>query len=86
MFVAKTFIQARLNPADTLTRQQLGPEEFEAMKMSDLEILSSPYIIIGIVIIMMFILIAAVKMPKNADSNKSIDFIPTLKRIFSIPR
>ncbi len=86
MFVAKTFIQARLNPADTLTRQQLGPEEFEAMKMSDLEILSSPYIIIGIVIIMMFILIAAVKMPKNADSNKSIDFIPTLRRIFSLPR
>ena len=86
MFVAKTFIQARLDPADTVTRQQLGPEEFEAMKMSDLEILSSPYIIIGIVIIMMFILIAAVKMPKNADSNKSIDFIPTLKRIFSIPR
>jgi FHS family L-fucose permease-like MFS transporter len=86
MFVAKTFIQARLDPADTLTRQQLGPEEFEAMKMSDLEILSSPYIIIGIVIIMMFILIAAVKMPKNADSNKSIDFIPTLRRIFSLPR
>jgi len=86
MFVAKTFIQARLDPADTAQRQLLGPEEFEAMKMSDLEILSSPYIIIGVVIIMMFILIAAVRMPRNADSNKSINFFPTLKRIFSIPR
>jgi len=86
MFVAKTFIQARLDPADTAQRQLLGPEEFEAMKMSDLNILSSPYIVIGIVIIMMFILIAAVKMPRNADSNKSINFFPTLKRIFSLPR
>ena len=86
MFLAKTFIQARLDPADTAQRQLLGPEEFEAMKMSDLEILSSPYIVIGIVIIMMFILIAAVRMPKNADSNKTIDFFPTLKRIFSLPR
>jgi len=86
MFLAKTFIQARLDPADTAQRQLMGPEEFEAMKMSDLEILSSPYIIIGIVIIMMFILIAAVRMPKNADSNKTIDFFPTLKRIFSLPR
>jgi len=86
MFVAKTFIQARLDPADTAQRQLMSPEEFEAVKMSDLEILSSPYIVIGIVIIMMFILIAAVRMPKNADSNKTIDFFPTLKRIFSLPR
>jgi FHS family L-fucose permease-like MFS transporter len=86
MFIAKTFIQARIDPADTAQRQLLSPGEFEAMKMSDLHILSSPYIIIGIVIIMMFILIAAVRMPKNADSSKTIDFFPTLKRIFSIPR
>ena len=86
MFVAKTFIQARLDPADTAQRELLDPEAFEAMKMSDLEILSSPYIIIGIVIIMMFILIALVRMPRNADSNHHIDFFPTLKRIFSIPR
>ena len=86
MFVAKTFIQARIDPADTAQRQLLGPEEFESMKMSDLDILSSPYIVIGIVIIIMFILIAAVRMPKNEDSKKTIDFFPTLKRIFSLPR
>ena len=86
MFVAKTFIQARLDPRDTAQRQLLGPVEFNAVKMSDLDILSSPYIVIGIVIIMMFILIAAVRMPRNANSNRSIEFFPTLKRIFSIPR
>ncbi len=86
MFVAKTFIQARINEADTAERELLSPEQFEAMKMSDLDILASPYITIGIVILVMFALIAMVRMPKNADSNRSIDFIPTLKRIFAIPR
>ncbi|MGW8316446.1 MAG: L-fucose:H+ symporter permease [Bacteroidales bacterium] len=86
MFVAKTFIQARLDPRDTLQRQQLGPVEFESVKMSDLDILSSPYVVIGIVILAMFVLIALVRMPRNADSNHTIDFIPTLKRIFALPR
>lgn len=86
MYIAKTFIQARLNSMDTAQRELLGPEEFEAVKMSDLSILSSPYVVIGIVIIAMFIVIAAVKMPKNADKNHTIDFLPTLKRIFSLPR
>ncbi|MFH0759712.1 MAG: L-fucose:H+ symporter permease [Bacteroidota bacterium] len=86
MFVAKTFIQARLDPMDTAQRTLLNPGEFEAVKMSDLHILSSPYIVIGIVILVMFALIALVRMPKNADSNHNIDFFPTLKRIFAIPR
>jgi len=86
MYIAKTFIQARLNAMDTSERALLGPEEFEAVKMSDLQILSSPYIIIGIVIIAMLVLIAMVKMPKNADKNHSIDLMPTIRRIFSIPR
>lgn len=86
MFIAKTFIQARINPMDTAERASLSPAEFEVVKMSDLQILSSPYIIIGLVIIAMFVLIAMVKMPKNADSNHSINFMPTLKRIFTIPR
>ena len=86
MYIAKTFIQARINAMDTDQRALLGHEEFDAVKMSDLQILSSPYIVIGIVIIAMFVLVAMVRMPKNADKNKTINFLPTLKRIFSIPR
>ena len=86
MYIAKTFIQARLNSMDTAERAMLSPEEFEAVKMTDLQILSSPYIIIGLVIIAMFVLIAMVKMPRNADKNKTINLVPTLKRILSIAR
>ena len=86
MFVAKTFIQARLDPSDTATRRMMDPEQYENVKMSDLETLSSPYVVIGVVILVMFVLIAIVRMPRNEDSNHRIDFFPTLKRIFSLPR
>jgi FHS family L-fucose permease-like MFS transporter len=86
MWVAGTFILAKLNPADTTARSAMGGEEFQAVKMADLAIVRSPYVVIGLVILVMFIIIAIVKMPKNADQNHSINFFPTLRRIFSIPR
>lgn len=84
MFVAMNFIQARLNPASTEERQLLSEDEFAAMRDSDLSVLITPYLIIGLVIIAMFILIYMTKMPKSADTEHSISFLPTLKRIFSI--
>lgn len=86
MFVATTFIQARLDTRDASERALLSPEEFEAVKSSDLSILSSPYIIIGVVIIAMLAVIAFSKMPKNDDSTHKLNLFSTLKRLFSIPR
>ncbi|MBQ4147882.1 MAG: L-fucose:H+ symporter permease [Prevotella sp.] len=84
MFVAMNFIQARLNPMSSDERANLTEAEFNAMKDSDLSILISPYLAIGIIIAVMFVVIMMMNMPKNGDKNKDINFIPTLKRIFSL--
>ena len=84
MYVAMNFIQNRLSPMDTMERSQLSATDFEAVRDSDLGVLIAPYLIIGIVILVMLILIRMVKMPKNADQSHDINFFPTLKRIFSI--
>jgi FHS family L-fucose permease-like MFS transporter len=86
MWVAGSFILAKLDPMDTAERAALGNEEFEAVKMADLAIVRSPYVAIGVVILVMFIVIALVRMPKNADQHHTINFFPTLRRIFSLPR
>jgi hypothetical protein len=59
--------------------------EFEAVKESDLSVLIAPYLAIGIVIFAMFMLILIKKMPHNGDKNHDINFVPTLRRIFSLP-
>lgn len=86
MWVAMTFIQARLNPMDTEGRSHLTDAEFEAMRDADLLVLITPYLLIGVVVLIMFAVIFLYKMPKNADKSHNIDFFPTLKRIFSMPR
>ena len=83
MYVAMNFIQNKLNPMDTAERAQLSQVEFEAVRDSDLSVLIAPYLVIGLVIIAMLVVIRLSKMPRNADQSHSIDFIPTLKRIFS---
>lgn len=84
MYVAMNFIQAKLHPMDTEERMNLSPAEFEALKEADLSTLIAPYLTIGLVILVMLIVIRMTKMPRNGDQSKEINFIPTLKRIFSI--
>ena len=86
MFVAMNFIQARLNPMNSAERAQLTDSEFAALRDADLSVLIAPYLAIGAVITCMFLVIWFSRMPKNRDLSHQIDFLPTLKRIFSIPR
>lgn len=55
MYVAMNFIQARLHPASTAERALLDDASFEAMKQADLNVLTGPYWVVGLVIIVMFI-------------------------------
>lgn len=86
MWVAMNFIQAKLNPMDTAQRATLSESEFAAVRDADLSVLITPYLIIGAFIAAMLIIISLTRMPRNGDQNHNINFIPTLKRIFSIPR
>lgn len=84
MFTAMVFIQANLH--DTKEYAAAAGVELEAIREADLTTLISPYLVIGIIILVMFFVILFKKMPHNGDANTNIDFIPTLKRIFTIPR
>ena len=86
MYVAMNFIQAKLNPLDTAGRATLSEVEFEAMKQADLQVLITPYLIIGAVITTMFLVIWLARMPKVQESSKQDGLLPTLKRIFSQKR
>ena len=86
MYVAMNFIQAKLNPLDTAGRATLSEAEFEVMKQADLQVLITPYLIIGAVITAMFLVIWMARMPKVQESSKQDGLLPTLKRIFSQKR
>lgn len=87
MFVAMNFIQARLSPLSTEERALLDEQQFAAVRDSDLEILIAPYLFIGLVILAIFAVIWMKKMPNTGEgSSNSIDFMPSLHRLFRLNR
>lgn len=86
MFVAGQYIIARINPADYTTREAMPADEFNAVKMADLQIVQMPYALISIVILVLMVTIFYVKMPKNEDKNQKLDFRGTLGRLFRLKR
>ena len=86
MFVAMNFIQAKLNPLSSDERALLSDADFEAVKNADLDVLISPYLAIGAVIVVMFLIILFTKMPKNADQSHDIHLMTTLRRLVTLKR
>ena len=86
MFVAMNFIQAKLNPMSSDERALLSDAEFDAIKNADLDVLISPYLAIGLVIVVMFLIIFFTKMPKNGDQSHDLHIMETLRNLASLKR
>ena len=81
ILVAKDFILAKLNKLSTDQRATLVADEFNKVKMDDLAIVRGPYVAIGLVLLVVFIMIYFTKMPKSKDSGGSLDISGTFRRL-----
>ncbi|MBD0401727.1 L-fucose:H+ symporter permease [Flammeovirga sp. EKP202] len=89
MFTAKNYIQVKLNDVDTATRKVLfetNPEQFKSIQLSDLDVVSSPYIFIGGLLVVLIVIYYLSKMPHHFDSKTPLDIKATLKRLKANPR
>lgn len=87
MYAAIHFIQARMNPLSTEERAVLGDVEFETVKTADLSVLSNAYATLGLVILIVFILVMLVKMPKGETAERgNTGLRPTTKRLLTNSR
>ena len=84
MFVAMQCIQAKLNPLSTEERALLNDEQFDAVKNADLGVLSRPYVIIGAVLVVFFVVILLlVKNHAMTEGNTADQHLgPTVKRLW----
>jgi FHS family L-fucose permease-like MFS transporter len=88
MYIAKEFILARLNEATEVERvglQVSDPDAFEAIQRADLSVVSTPYLILGIVVFVFFILFLFSRLPhsksENAATDQSSSIMATFKRL-----
>ena len=88
MLTAQLYILAALK-SDNYSIDEynaLGLAEQATIKTNDLMMIRNPYVMLGFVVLVIFIIIAFSKMPKNEDKDKSLNVIPTFKRLFSNKR
>ncbi len=86
MFTAQQIILARLDAANAAQRAQMSPEQLHQVTAHDLGIIRGPYVAIGLVILIFFILIAISKMPRPQKATNRLDVGGTLHRLFTNQR
>lgn len=85
MFVATSYIMGEIkvfqleNAADMAASD---PVAFQAIQLADLAIVRTPYVTIGIIVTIMFLIFAFAKTP-NTKRTHEINFGPTVKRLLS---
>jgi MFS transporter, FHS family, L-fucose permease len=87
MFIAKTFILAKLDTSSEDARrllQETAPAKFAEIQQHDLNVIVGPYIILGLVVLGALVAFAIAKLPKAAgDDDKSLHVGASLKRLFT---
>ncbi|MDR2773605.1 MAG: L-fucose:H+ symporter permease [Tannerella sp.] len=86
MLIAKELILARLNPAmekERVALQRSDPDAFAIMQKADLDVVSGPYLILGIVVFVFFVVFLMSKLPQNASGGSEAEgnISSTFKRL-----
>ena len=84
LWVAMHFIQAKMSPMDTMTRNTLSTEQFELVKEHDLSVLIQPYVFIGALIVILLVLIRVTKMPNTGDTHSGKPLMQSLRELVAI--
>jgi len=83
VIISKLFILSNLNSSGAEERAIMTGEQLTAMQSQELEAVMGPYVSVAFILIILWIMIASVKMPRASDANQKLDFIPTFKRLLS---
>ncbi len=81
VILSKFFILAHLNQADATQRAGMGHEELVAVRAAELNATMGPYVGVALFLLLLWVLIAFVKMPKASDESNKVDLFPTLGRL-----
>ncbi|ANQ51797.1 L-fucose:H+ symporter permease [Flammeovirga sp. MY04] len=86
MFVAQQFILSSLHSAEkaadgSLIYETLSAVDKEGIRLHDLMVIRDPYAMLGIVVILMFIIIAVTKIPQNTKIGQKVDFGAIFSRL-----
>ncbi|NLP56906.1 L-fucose:H+ symporter permease [Lutibacter sp. B1] len=82
LYVAQIFVLRKLQSDDFKNYNQLSETVKQNIRTSDLLVIRNPYVILGIVVLLLLFIISLIKMPEKKEENNSISIKQTFIRIF----
>ncbi|KSA12232.1 L-fucose:H+ symporter permease [Maribacter dokdonensis] len=91
LLVAQNFVLGALQSDDTTADgvpifDTLNESAKAVIRTSDLEIIRNPYVLLGLVVLIFFVLISVVKMPQNKHQEAKVVFKDSIKRLWKQPK
>ena len=91
LLIAQNFVLGALKSDDvaidgTNVYDTLSEAAKSAIRTSDLEIIRNPYVILGLVVLLFFVVITVMKMPQNKHQEKKVNFSDSVKRLWKQPK
>ena len=84
MYIAMEYVQSKMSPMTAAARLDLPDLQFNLLKEHDLSLLIGPYLFIGAITIVLFVLIRIKKMPTDQDTHAKKDLAITLHELMRL--
>ena len=81
ILLGKIYILSHLNPASSEERALMDPAQLDLIQSEELNAVMGPYVVVAIVLILLWLLIYFVKMPKASDAAQDFSIAPAVKRL-----
>ena len=81
VLLSKLFILSHLNEASAETRSSLSTEALMRMQANELTAVMGPYVGVAGVLILLWLTILIVRMPKASQASSTLDLVPTVRRL-----
>jgi FHS family L-fucose permease-like MFS transporter len=82
VFLSQQFILSNLNQAGAEERAQMTAEQLQAVQSAELNAVMGPYVGVAVVLLVVWVLIAATRMPDASDPDREFSLLATFKRLF----
>lgn len=79
--ISKFYILSSLDLSSARERASMSAEQLQTIQQAELNAVMGPYVTIGLLLLILWIVIASVKMPKASNERSKIDLWPTIKRL-----
>lgn len=81
VFLSKVYILSHLNGASAASRAAMSEEELGAIQTEEFSAVMSPYVGVAFFLLLLWVVIAVVKMPKYSDAESSLNISATFRRL-----